>query len=287
MSIVGEKIIFCEGKQSSLDIRLLNRVVGNILTNKSTIVPAGSKFTLSAFVQGYFSREEATNQQYIIFRDRDFDAKPTSKIELILLNSMLLTHRACVENYLINADLIHNYWHAKHLEQRENPISKWGHKDSPGVDAISEWIQEAAKTLQHYQTVRWALAELLQSSAARHQLKTTWTGSSGKLPSSLTLQDCKVQAVSLVNQFQREVENITPEVFEYSLAAYQKQFAQEEFWTQKQYLIWFHGKDIQKAMQRQKSKYISLDNFFDWALNYLDINQYADLIELRNRISSL
>nr|WP_258560584.1 hypothetical protein [Cylindrospermopsis raciborskii] len=67
----------------------------------------------------------------------------------------------------------------------------------------------------------------------------------------------------------------------------QKQFAQEEFWTQKQYLIWFHGKDIQKAMQRKKAEYIGLDNFFDWALNHLDINQYADLIELRNRISSL
>ncbi|MEH2313606.1 MAG: hypothetical protein V7K35_19895 [Nostoc sp.] len=190
MSVVSGKIIFCEGKKTSLDFRLLNRVVENLLTNKPTIVPSGSKFTFSVFVQGYFSREGEPNQQPIIFRDRDFDAKPTTNIGLIELNSMLLTHRACVENYLFNADLIHNYWHTKYIEKQENPTSKWGHGDSPGVEAISGWIEEAARSLQDYQTVRWALADLLQSSASRHQLKTTWTGGSGKLPFSLTLHDC-------------------------------------------------------------------------------------------------
>jgi len=285
VSVVSGKIIFCEGKQTSLDFRLLNKVVENLLTNKPTIVPSGSKFTFSVFVGGYFSRDGAINQQYIIFRDRDFDAKPTANIALIPLNSMLLTHRACVENYLFNADLIHNYWHTKYIEQQDNPTSKWGHKDSPGIEAISAWLEEAAKSLQYYQTVRWALADLLQSSASRHQLKTTWTCVSGILPSSLTLQDCQTQAVALINQFQQAVRTVTQDRFEHSLAVYQQQFAQEEFWTQKQYLIWFHGKDIQKAMQQQKSQYISLNAFFDWALNQLDVNQYPDLIELQNRIS--
>lgn len=287
MSVVSGKIIFCEGKQTSLDFRLLNRVVENLLTNKPTIVPSGSKFTFSIFVQGYFSRDGATNQQYIIFRDRDFDAKPTANIELIQLNSMFLTHRACVENYLFNADLIHNYWQTKYIEKQDNPTSKWGHGDSPGIEAISAWIEEAARSLQDYQTVRWALADLLQSSATRHQFKTTWTGGSGKLPSSLTLQDCQTEAEALINQFQQAVATVTLDRFEQSLAVYQQQFAQEEFWTQKQYLIWFHGKDIQKAMQQQKSQYISLNAFFDWALNQLDVNQYPDLIELQNTISPL
>ncbi|AUB43562.1 hypothetical protein COO91_09743 (plasmid) [Nostoc flagelliforme CCNUN1] len=287
MSVVSGKIIFCEGKQTSLDFRLLNRVVENLLTNKPTIVPSGSKFTFSIFVQGYFSRDGATNQQYIIFRDRDFDAKPTANIALIPLNSMLLTHRACVENYLFNADLIHNYWQTKYIEKQDNPTSKWGHGNSPGVEAISAWIEAAARSLQDYQTVRWALADLLQSSATRHQFKTTWTGGSGKLPPSLTLQDCQTEAEALINQFQQAVATVTLDRFEQSLAVYHQQFAQEEFWTQKQYLIWFHGKDIQKAMQQQKSQYISLNAFFDWALNQLDVNQYPDLIELQNRISPL
>ncbi len=285
MSVVSGKVIFCEGKQTSLDFRLLNRVIENLSTNKPTIVPSGSKFTFSVFVEGYFSRDRVANRQYIVFRDRDFDAEPTNNIALIQLNSMLLTHRACVENYLLNADLIHNYWVTKYIEKQNNPSSKWGHGNSPGISAISTWIEQAAKSLLPYQAVRWALANLLQLSASRHQLKTTWTGGSGKLPSSLTLQDCQTQAMALINQFQQAVGTVTQERFVESLGVYQQQFTQEEFWTQKQYLIWFHGKDIQKAMQQQKSQYISLNAFFDWALNQLDINQYPDLIELQNRIN--
>ena len=288
MSVVRSKVIFCEGKQISLDFRLLNRIVENLLTNKPTIVPAGGKFTFSTFVQGYFSRDGgATNQEPIIFRDRDFDANPTDDISLLRLNSMLLTHRACVENYLFNADLIHNYWNTKYTEKLDNPSSKWGHKGSPGIEVISAWIEEAARSIQAYQSIRWALADLLQSSTTRHQLKTTWTGGSGKLPTSLTLQDCQTEAVALINQFQEAVETVTQDRFEQSLAVYQQQFAQEGFWTQKQYLIWFHGKDIQKAMQRQKSQYIALDAFFDWALRQIDINQYPDLVELQNIIGEI
>ena len=93
--------------------------------------------------------------------------------------------------------------------------------------------------------------------------------------------------MALINQFQQAVGTVTYDRFEASLAMYQQQFAQEEFWTQKQYLIWFHGKDIQKAMQQQKSQYISLSAFFDWAFNQLDVNQYPDLLELQNRIEQL
>jgi hypothetical protein len=284
VSVVSGKVIFCEGKQTSLDFRLLNRVVENLSTNKPTIVPSGSKFTFSVFVEGYFS--SASKQQYIIFRDRDFDLKPTSNVELIKFNkTMFLTHRACVENYLIDADLIHKYWLAKHTEKLNNPSSKWGHGNSPGVEMISTWIEDAARSLQDYQTIRWALADLLRSSATRHQLKTTWTGGSGKLPQSLTLQDCQQQALALIEQFREAVETVTREIFLESIDLYLEMFSQEEFWSSKQYLIWFHGKDIQKAMQQRQSQYIALNSFFDWALNQIDINLYPDLIDLQNRIS--
>ena len=287
MSVVSGKIIFCEGKQTSLDFRLLNRVIDNFSTNKPTIVPSGSKFTFLVFVEGYFSNDAVNNKQYIVFRDRDFDIKPTDNIALIPLNSMLLTHRACVENYLLNADLIHNYWESKYIEKQNNPTSKWGHGDSPGIEAISAWIESAAKSLQDYQTVRWALADLLQSSASRHQLKTTWTGGSGKLPSPLNLQYCETKAIELINQFHQAAATVTQERFAESMAIYQQQFSQENFWTSQQYLVWFHGKDIQKAMQQQQSRYISLNPFFNWALDHIDVNQYPDLIELQNRISHL
>jgi hypothetical protein len=195
-------------------------------------------------MQGYFSRDRTTNQRYIIFRDRDFDAQPTANIALVESNSMFLTHRACVENYLLNAELIHNYWIAKYIEKLNNPSSRWGHGNSPGMEAISAWIEESAMSLRDYQAVRWALADLLLLSAARVQLKTTWTGGSGKLPDSLLFQDCRIQAMELINQFQQVVRTVTQERFEASLAIYQHQFAREEFWKQKQYLIWFHGRQV-------------------------------------------
>jgi hypothetical protein len=81
---------------------------------------------------------------------------------------------------------------------------------------------------------------------------------------------------------------ITPEKFEENLAKYQEKFNQEEFWRQKQYLIWFHGKDIQRQMQKQKSRYISLKDFFEkWAISKIDINQHPDLMELQGIIKQL
>lgn len=291
--VSGGKIIFCEGKQSSLDYELLSRLVEGISSDRCTIIPAGSKFTFSIFAKGYFFPSQVGNQRYIVFRDRDFDVKPTPTIQLLSLGNRLgnrtiaLTYRSCIENYLLDADLIHTYWTAKCTEKLDNPTSKWAHKNSPGVEAISMWIESCAKNLQFYQAVRWALGDLLQMSTAREQLKTTWTGGSGKLPESLDLQNCQNQALELINQFRQAVESVTPENFEERLNLYQQLFTQEEFWTDKQYLIWFHGKDIKKEMQRQKPNYISLSSFFDWAVTQLDINQHPDLMELRARIEEL
>ena len=294
MSVVsGGRTIFCEGKQSSLDYQLLSQIVAPISGDKPTIIPAGSKFTFSIFAQGYFHPNEVESQRYIVFRDRDFDAKPTPSIELLQLSNRLgnrsiaLTHRSCVENYLLNTDLIHTYWAAKYTQKIEYPTTQWAHGDSPGRETIAEWIESSARNLQFYQAVRWALADLLSMSPARAQLKTTWTGGSGKLPESLDLQSCQNRALELVDQFREAVDSVTRENFEASLNLYQQHFIQEDFWTQKQYLIWFHGKDIIKEMQRQKPNYISLYEFFNWAIDQLDITQHPDLMELRARIEQL
>lgn len=285
MSVVSSgRFIFCEGKKTSLDYQLLNQIVTNI----ATIVPSGGKFSFSTFIEGYFSSTNIDNKKYLVFRDRDFDAEPTSDIQLIQLRrNVWLTHRPCVENYLLDSDLIHTYWQEKYQEKQNNPTSKWGHGNSPGIEIISEWIESAARNLKEYQTVRWSLANLLLDSATRTQLKTTWTGGSGQLPKSLDLLDCKNQAIELIKQFRKAVDTVTQERFEESFEKYQQQFAQEEFWEQKQYLIWFHGKDIQKEMQRQKSQYISLNNFLGWAITNIDIDRYPDFRELQIKIEQL
>ncbi|MEG3931286.1 hypothetical protein QT990_08520 [Microcoleus sp. T3_B1] len=289
MSVVSSKIIFCEGKQRSLDTQLLQRVLETLPAERPTIVPCGSKFSFSLFAQGYFSRQEIGSPKYLVFRDRDFDAKPSEEVGLIQLGSqsVWLTHRACIENYFLDPDLIHDYWREKYIEKQNYPNTKWAHKDSPGIDRIAQWIENAAKSLQDYQAVRWALGELLVSSSTRTQIKTTWTDGSGQLPPSLALVDCRTEAIGLINQFRQAVETVTLDGFEASLASYHQQFSQSEFWSQKQYVIWFHGKDIQKQMQKQESQYISLKNFFNWAANKLDIDRHLDLRELRSKIEQL
>jgi hypothetical protein len=76
----GSKIIFCEGKKASLDYLLLNRLL-NKVNESNVIVPAGGKFSFPTFAQGYFYPDEVKTQQYIIFRDRDFDGVHSKNLD--------------------------------------------------------------------------------------------------------------------------------------------------------------------------------------------------------------
>jgi hypothetical protein len=87
--------------------------------------------------------------------------------------SFTLTYRACIENYLLDASLIDQYWQEKHQEKTDNPASKWGHGDSPGISVIKDWLKSSAEEIRFYQAVRWALGDLLIEGIARDQLKTT------------------------------------------------------------------------------------------------------------------
>lgn len=291
-------IIFCEGKEESLDYRLLDRLVSE-LDARPTIVPSGSKFDFSAFSRGYFSSKEITRKKYIIFRDRDFDIKPISTIQLLELPRsrtsqhpipIFLSYRSCVENYLLEPNQIDQYWQERYSEKLENN-SKWGHGDSPGIAVITAWIEEAARNLQFYQAVRWALGDLTNISAAKSHLKTTWTAGSGQLPTSLAPQFCRDEAINLINNFLQAASEVTIEKFETQLTYYQELFDTEAFWKNQQYLVWFNGKDILKEMARQKNDYPPLtgakSQFPEWAIKNFDIDQHPDLAELREKVEAL
>lgn len=289
MSVISSsKVIFCEGTENSLDTFLLDRILETITGQKPTIVPYGSKFSFSVFAQGYFAKT-ASNQKYLSLRDRDFDVQPSADVELIPLNNkkIWLTHRTCIENYLLDAELIHQYWSEKYQEKQDNPSSKWGHNNSPGKEAISAWIESGARSIKDYQAVRWALGDLAGIDIARTHLKTTWTKGSGQLPSSLILQDCENEAIQLINEFKEAIETVTQEKFQIKLNEYQQRFNQEEFWNNKLYLIWFNGKDIQKAMQKERNDYIDLKRCFEKTSRKVDITQHPDLMELKTKIQQL
>ena len=200
---------------------------------------------------------------------------------------MFLSHRTTIENYLLDPELIHTYWITKYEEKQENPSSKWSHKDSPGIEKIYQWIESAARRLKDYQATRWALAGLVNSNAQNTQLTNTWTGGSGTLPESLTIDDCRRAARSLIIDFRTGLESITESIFDSRLDEYVQRFAKEEFWLQQDYLIWFNGKDIQKQMGKDQNHFISLKEYFKWAVNKLDVNQFPDLIELQKEMRKL
>ena len=117
--------------------------------------------------------------------------------------------------------------------------------------------------MKDYQTVRWALAQMLSMGAARKQLTTTWTKGSGELPNpqSLDLQSCRHEALQLIGEFKQATDLITPEVFEEHLTFFQQYFDQSYFWEDKQYLIWFHGKDLKKCSEISLDIWLYLINF--------------------------
>ncbi len=293
MSVVGgKKVVFCEGKLSSLDYSLLNRLVDGF-PDAPSIVPAGSKFTFSVFARGYFFPEEVRHKRFIVFRDRDFDALPDGGIRLLEPETELgkknvfLTHRACIENYLIDANWIHEYWSDRYAEKQENPQSKWGHGNSPGIEELQSWIEKGAERIKAYQAVRWALSDIQRIGHPRAILKTTWTGGSGRLPPSLDLDDCQGQALVLIENFRTNTDMVTKDAFLESFDKYWIRFSEQTFWEDKKYMIWFHGKDIQKSMQQLRPGFISLSHYFLPGISKIDLKRHPDLLELENIIKAM
>jgi hypothetical protein len=278
MSVVSSqaKFLFCEGKPDSLDYAILKR----LMVNPNTLIPAGGKRGLGAFIQGRFSNYRENNQPaYIAFRDRDFDAQPPVNIQLIQLFSnkpVFLSHRACIENYLLDASLIHAYW----TEGIRGP--RWGYGEPPDLNHIDEWIKQSAKDISDYQAVRWALAQL-KPKERWPEIGTTWTKGSGSLPNSLQLEDCVEQAKQLIATFKDIIIGVGEVQFEQHLNHYRDKFVQTEFWEKEQYLVWFHGKDLKKAMPKNKPGTISLKHFFNWATEHLELTKHPDLLELEKK----
>jgi len=191
---------------------------------------------------------------------------------------MFLTYRAAVENYLLDAALIDSYWTTLSENAR-----RWSHGDSPGASDIRSWMDEAARQLTSYQAARWALSSL-KPSDRWPELGTTWTEGSGYLPTSLAEDYCLAEAKKLVSEYTIETSNVSEESLLECYQRFSVRFAASEFVDCAEYLVWFHGKDLIKAMQRLRPNAISLQHFCGWAVEHVDWNQYADLRQLAAKV---
>jgi hypothetical protein len=277
------RLIFCEGEWDpgappSLDTRLLNRLLqGKPPT--SAIQPAGGKYQLRAFMRGRLAAGGVA-PNYIAFRDRDFDAEPPAAVSLIPYHSgepIYMSHRSTVENYLIEVELIDTYW------RQHAGTPRWQHGPSPGRTDIGLWMTDTARQLIAYQAARWALASV-KPSERWPEIQTTWTKGSGHLPSSLDASSCLAAATALVTAFSEATGQVTGARLGEKYQTYIDRFSAARFLSDAEYLVWFQGKDLQKAMQKARPNSISLDHFLAWAVDTVDWTQHADLGELANKL---
>jgi hypothetical protein len=282
MGVVGPNTnrLLCEGKPDSLDYLLLQRLVGG---TSFEVKPAGSKNGLLNFMDG-FAAADSQRAHLVAFRDRDFDAEPGASAKLLQLRQsnarpIYMSHRTCVENYLLDPMLIHQYWD----ECTRGP--KWTRGPSPTVDELRQWIEKAARDIADYQAVRWALVKI-RPGIRWPSVRNTWVRNSGQLPNELDFKSCMNSALDLVKQFRCSVLPVNRRSLSAYASDYHQRFHDPQFWSSSEYLIWFQGKDIQKSMGRNKQNWISLDKYFEWATEKLDWQSHPDLTELNRLLCS-
>jgi len=235
---------------------------------------------MRAYIEGYLGSYSGQQPGYLGFRDRDFDVEPPERPELIQLlgeKPIWLSHRAAVENYLINADLLWQYW-----VERENAPG-WVHGPALPADEIETRIRESAHELADYQAVRWALARL-KPGPRWPEVRTTWTKRSGEIPPSLNYDDCLVEACRLVTSFQDQVRAVQPERLQEYAEMYREQFNACHFFEEHQHLVWFHGKDHRTQLCRHLAPNFPWRHYANWAVEHVDIRKHPDLQQLRSLV---
>lgn len=272
------KVVFCEGRPGSLDDLLL----GHILPLGRTLVePVGGKRGMRSFMEGYLGGYSGRYPEHLGFRDRDFDIEPSEDPQLIRLpggQPIWLTHRAAIENYLIDASLVRQYW----VEHENTP--NWAYGPALSTQEIQEHIHQSAYELVDYQAVRWALAGL-KPGPRWPEIRTTWTDhGSGDIPLSLDFDSCLADASRLVDMFRGAVDAVSRDLLCELAKRYHVRFEDNSFLKGRKYLVWFHGKDHLVQLCRRLADGFPRRHYATWASQRVDVKKYSDLMELVNRV---
>ena len=285
------KFIFCEGGANSLDRKILEKTMAG-LSSFPIIVPSGGKGNMPNFMLGYMQKEssvvERKDENAIGFRDRDFDAPVPGTPQLVKGNNpkIYLSHRATIENYLLHPKVLFQFVHENKI-----PINIGSIEDANMI------FREEAEKLKYYSAARHSLGAVRQ----RVNLGTTWTAGSGTLPISLERDVCFREAFGLVEEMQNLANGMTEDVrglidengedniltngrfkrvFDYFCGKFD-----ERFFESKQYMVWFHGKDLQKAISQREAFsacQFPFKKYYEFALKNFDYTVFPDLVELHS-----
>lgn len=270
--------IFCEGKGTSLDYKIFKKLIPN--GNNKTIVALGGKFGSPAFIEGWLNRGGVQKFDFSFFlKDRDFDYPVPTAESLVEIKAndgkfYYAGYRATIENYLLNTQMLHDFCN------KTKKVSK---------DEINKILEDAGKLISFYSAVRHSLGKIRKPI----KLETTWTNGSGYLPNNdiLSSKDkCSKHALELIKKYQDDSIQISEFNFETSFEEFLDLFNKKEFWEDKKYLIWFHGKDLQKAISPQILSLVpgfSWDAYYNYAIDNTDFMQFADYKNFVSKIESV
>lgn len=290
--------IFCEGSADSLDMKVLEKVLEGLSPDTKTpkIVPAGGKGNLPNFLQGYLSRGGVGSNDIntaIGFRDRDFDAPVPIEPQLSSSRNprIKLSYRATIENYLLSYDSLFRFIQEDRDKYRMIGINN--------LDDARNVFEEEARNLKYYTASRHTLGVLRQAIS----MDTTWTQGSGELPNALDRADCLQKTIQLVENVKNKAQSLTnhaktivgvTETVSMITNAYIEQIYEhfidrfnDTFIENQEYLIWYNGKDIQKAIKNRmpfRLQGFSFKKYYQYVLDseHFNIQNFPDLIELRN-----
>ncbi len=245
------------------------------------LIRSGGVRGMRAFKNGFLERiGKSTYKGYLIFRDRDFDAEIPEQIELtntkdkngIVSKNEFMSHRVTIENYLIDANSIVQYLACVNQEIE--------------LVTIKQCLRTAAREIVSYSAVRHALGAVRKPLS----IETTWTSGSGTLPQDLTDKSCQAEAEKLMMSFQDDASSIQISELNRKYLLFKSKF-DEAFLDREEFLVWFNGKDLMTALQKQFHAIDLMDfspkRYYEFVLKNLDYSVFNDLVQLKEEIRKL
>lgn len=258
MTSAVDRIVFCEGQEDGLDLRMLNalRTEPNV-----EFVPYGSKYDLTSFVRGHVYEPPRVSPfgtgtvppavRYLVLRDRDFDYEPVASSALIPIQHgihsgrVFAWYRHEVESYIVEPKALDAYFRERDRKrkQAEGPL--------PSLPQIEAALDRAATKLAPYQAARWALGRVNRSIEThdRRGRATTWAEPHDVLPEDLSEPACRQGLQSKVEEYRSWASQIVEPQAQFE--QYLQHFTTASFMRQREYLVWFSGKNLLQQFWRE------------------------------------
>lgn len=261
--------IYCEGKSGSHDNDILEKILDNLRPNIE-IKPIGGKRgskAIMAYIEGQGLTATSAND-YLMFRDRDFDQPVPSQEKLTMDGHVLFSYRTTIENYLLDSRMMFDF----DIEKGTGLFAS--------VSDAENLMKDASYDIKDYQAVRHALGVLREGAT----FGTRWTAKDGILPTMLGLNECMIEAYNLIHTAQNKTNRWNEVELRQEVEHFLSIF-DNDFFNRQDYLVWFQGKDLAKSICNRLNNF-DMKSYYEFAKSRFDYTMFADLVELRTIVEN-